>query len=103
MVRTILVNQNPKQTVQLILTPERPQDTSFLDYYKKKLILKHPQNLNEWINGSESSKISELRQNELKLRRLEKDLSLREKLLNENSKDRTRLETYDMKLEACNQ
>ena len=40
---------------------------------------------------------------ELKLRKLEKDLSLREKLLNENSKDRSRLETYTMELEARNQ
>ena len=44
----------------------------------------------------------DLRQKELKLRKFEKDLSLREKLLNENSKDRTRLETYTMKLEARN-
>ena len=62
-----------------------------------------PQNFNEGMNSLESGKLSELRQKELKLRKLEKDLSLREKLLNENSKDRTRLETYTMKLEARNQ
>ena len=87
------VNMNSQETTGHIISR----------LFQKDADTQTPQNFNEGMNSLESGKLSELRQKELKLSKLEKDLSLREKLLNENSKDRTHLETYTMKLEACNQ
>ena len=54
-------------------------------------------------NNNIPESTSQLRSKELKLKKWEQDLELKEKLLNENSKDRTKLMSYVTKLENQNQ
>jgi chromosome segregation ATPase len=54
-------------------------------------------------NNNIPESTSQLRSKELKLQKWEQDLELKETLLNENSKDRTKLMSYVTKLENQNQ
>lgn len=47
-----------------------------------------------------STKMSELRQKEIKLRKWEDELKIKEKLVEDNSRDRIRMETYIKQLES---